>query len=289
MNTPTWVARALSVTAAALLAVTGLATPTPAQAASNTVSTRYLVHHLPGAREHLAGYDRAKFRLWVDADHDGCDSRDEVLIREAVIKPRVIAGCTLRGGEWRSKYDGLVTKDPSSFDIDHMVPLNEAWQSGAWAWSAAKRRAFANDLGYKSSLIAVSASSNRSKGDREPQNWMPSMPGYQCGYAKRWVAVKWRWQLRVDAAERSWLAAELKACDWPRVVKPAKPVIPSSGGSTGSAGSGGSGPVIGSPVTYAVHPGAFCSEHWRYGHTSTGTLMRCTTTATDSHFRWRSA
>ena len=126
------------------------------------------MHYLPGAREHVAGYDRAKFRLWVDADHDGCDTRDEVLIKEAVVKPRVGAGCTLQGGEWRSRYDGLVTKDPSSFDIDHMVPLNEAWQSGAWTWSAAKRQAFANDLGYQASLIAVSASSNRSKGDSEP-------------------------------------------------------------------------------------------------------------------------
>ena len=64
-----------------------------------------------------------------------------------------------------------------------MVPLNEAWQSGAWKWTAAKRQAYANDLGYKASLIAVSASSNRSKGDREPQAWMPTRPGYQCAYA----------------------------------------------------------------------------------------------------------
>jgi hypothetical protein len=262
----------------------------PANAASKTISTRYLVNYLPGAREHVDGYDRAKFRLWVDADHDGCDTRDEVLTKEAIVQPWIAPGCVLRGGEWRSEYDGVVTRDASTFDIDHMVPLNEAWQSGAWKWTAAKRQAYANDLGYKASLIAVSASSNRSKGDREPQSWMPLRPGYQCGYAKRWVAVKWRWQLRVDAAERAWLATELKACGWPRVVKPGKPVIPSTGGSTGDRGSGGgSGPVTGSPVNYAVHPGAFCSEHWQYGHTSAGTLMRCTTTATDSRFRWRSA
>lgn len=290
MRVNTWAARAVTTIVSVVLAAVGLgAAAGPASAASNTISTRYLVNYLPAAREHVAGYDRAKFRLWIDADHDGCDTRDEVLIKEAVVKPRVSAGCDLRGGQWRSKYDGVVTGDPSSFDIDHMVPLNEAWQSGAWKWSSDKRRAYANDLGYKASLIAVSASSNRSKGDREPQTWMPARPGYQCGYAKRWVAVKWRWQLRVDAAERAWLHTELKACGWPRVVKPDKPVIPSSGGTSGGSGGGGTGSVTGSLVSYAVHPGAFCSEHWQYGHTSAGTLMRCTTTSTDSRFRWRSA
>jgi len=96
-----------------------------------------------------------------------------VLIKEAADKPRVRSGCGLRGGAWWSRYDGVRTSDPSSFDVDHLVPLNEAWQSGAWTWSSAKRKAYANDLGYQASLIAVSASSNRSKSDRETQDWMP--------------------------------------------------------------------------------------------------------------------
>jgi hypothetical protein len=290
-NTTTRVARAISIAVAVLLAATGLAATEPAQAASITVSTRYLVRYLPAAGEHVDGYDRTKFRLWVDADHDGCDTRDEVLIAEAVTKPGVGPGCTLRGGTWRSRYDGIRTSDPSTFDVDHMVPLDEAWQSGAWQWSPEKRQAYANDLGYKASLIAVTASSNRSKGDREPQDWMPARSGYQCAYVKRWVAVKWRWQLHVDSAERGWLTAELRACGWPRVVKPAFPHIPSSSSASSSSGGSG-GPSAGagsSQVSYYVHPGAFCSEHWRYGRTSAGTLMRCTTTSTDTRFRWRSA
>jgi len=293
LNPTTWVARAISVAAAAVLAATGVAAAAPAYAASETVSTHYLVRYLPAAGEHAVGYDRTKFRLWVDADHDGCDTRDEVLISEAVSKPGIGAGCTLRGGTWRSRYDGVRTGDPSTFDVDHMVPLDEAWQSGAWKWSPEKRQAYANDLGYKASLIAVTASSNRSKGDREPQDWMPARSGYGCGYVKRWVAVKWRWQLRVDSAERAWLTAELKACSWPRVVKPPFPHVPrASGGSGGSStGAGSSGGSSGgsSQVTYYVHPGAFCSEQWQYGRTSAGTLMRCTTTSTDARFRWRSA
>jgi hypothetical protein len=108
---------------------------------------------------------------------------------------------------------------------------------------------------------------------------MPARSGYQCAYVKRWVAVKWRWQLHVDSAERAWLTAELRACGWPRVVKPAFPQI-----SSPSSSSGGTG-----PVSYDVRPGAYCSEHWQYGRTSAGTLMRCTTTSTDARFRWRSA
>ena len=122
------------------------------------------------------------------------------------------------------------------------MPLNEAWQSGAWQWSAATRRAYANDLGYSASLIAVSAHSNRSKGDREPQDWMPDRSAYACTYVKQWVAVKWRWRLKVNASERSFLTRELAGCGSPRVARPGRPTIPtgtpSSGGGDASGGGG---------------------------------------------------
>jgi hypothetical protein len=203
-----------------VMTVIGLAADSASAATSLSVSTRRLLEELPQGREHPAGYSRTRFSDWTDADHDGCDTRDEVLIAEAIVKPRIRSGCELRGGEWRSRYDGVTTRDPSSFDIDHMVPLNEAWQSGAWRWSAATRRAYANDLGYGASLIAVSAHSNRSKGDREPQQWMPERPGYACSYVKAWVAVKWRWRLEVNNAERSYLTSVLRSCGWPRVRRP---------------------------------------------------------------------
>lgn len=217
----------------------GVALAGPAQGASR-VSSRYLLRSLGSAPERAAGYDRAKFRLWVDADRDGCDTREEVLIKEAVVVPRVRSGCALVGGRWRSRYDGVAAGDPSRFDIDHLVPLNEAWQSGAWRWSPARRRAYANDLGYQASLIAVTASSNRSKGDQEPQDWMPPRAGYACTYVKQWVAVKWRWGLTVNAAERSYLRGRLRACGWPRVPKPSEPVVAvTDGGGGGGDGSGG--------------------------------------------------
>ncbi|MGZ4591548.1 MAG: HNH endonuclease family protein [Actinomycetes bacterium] len=270
------------VLAAGLLAVFTPGASAPAFA-SKTISTRYLLGHLASAGEHSAGYDRGKFALWADADGDGCDTREEVLIAEARVRPRVLAGCRLTGGRWFSTYDAMVTTHPSGFDIDHLVPLNEAWQSGAYRWSAATRKAYANDLGYPASLLAVSARTNRSKSDRDPREWMPPRTSYSCHYVADWVAVKWRWHLSVNASERAFLDQRLRACGWPRVATPSRPRIATAGtaGATGSAS--------GTRVDAAVQPGAFCAEHWSYGHTSTGTLMRCTTTATDARFRWRSA
>ena len=228
--------------AVALLAAGAVVSAAPATAGTqSTMSTKYIVNHLPGGSEHVAGYLRSKFVHWGDADGDGCDARDEVLIKEAANETRVGSDCSLNGGSWWSAYDGAKTTDASSFDVDHMIPLNEAWQSGAWNWSAAKRKAYANDLGYKHSLIAVSASSNRSKGDREPQDWMPIRASYTCLYAKRWAAVKWRWQLKVNPVERAFLQAQLKLCGWPRVSKPSRPAIPTTGGGTGGGARTGVG------------------------------------------------
>jgi hypothetical protein len=286
-----FLARSVVGSLAAVLLASGLSATTGGTAdAATTVSSKYLLAQLASKSEHPAGYARSKFTLWTDADHDGCDTRDEVLITEGAKRPSVGSDCALTGGRWVSLYDGLSVTNPAGFDIDHLVPLNEAWQSGAWHWSPATRKAYANDLGYAASLIAVSAHSNRSKGDREPQDWMPERAAYSCDYVARWVAVKWRWHLAVNPAERSYLGGELASCGWPRLARPARPAI------TTSPGGGASTPTPTTPtptahgtVGYAVHPGAYCSEHWSYGYTSARTRMRCTTTATDSHFRWRSA
>lgn len=158
---------------------------------------------LPVAAERRTGYTRTLFRLWIDADGNGCDTRHEVLIAEALSAPTVGPSCALAGGRWLSLYDGLTFTDASKLDIDHVVPLAEAWDSGAWAWDAARRKAFANDLAVTWSLIAVSAASNRSKGDQDPATWLPTRTDYQCRYLAVWVAIKARWQLSVDPAELS--------------------------------------------------------------------------------------
>ena len=190
-----------------------IATLKPAGANSLVV----LIRQLPQAPEHRAGYSRDLFRLWIDANGDGCDTRHEVLIDEAVKAPHVGSGCSLTGGKWISPYDGVVVTNASGLDIDHLVPLAEAWDSGANRWTAARREAFANDLGVPWALFAVTASSNRSKGDQDPAEWLPPLKSDRCTYVVDWVAVKIRWGLSVDPTERRALLADAAGCGNTRI------------------------------------------------------------------------
>jgi hypothetical protein len=161
--------------------------------------------------ESHTGYARALFNLWIDANGDGCNTRAEVLIIESASSVTRHGTCTIDVGSWVSLYDGVTVTAAGDLDIDHVVPLSEAWKSGAWQWDAATREQFANDLGYAGSLLAVSAHANRSKGDKDPALWMPTS-GEACDYVERWVAVKYRWSLSVDTAERNTLSATLSGC-----------------------------------------------------------------------------
>lgn len=158
------------------------------------------------------GYSRGLFDHWIDGDGNGCDTRREVLIEESLQPVTVGPGCFLEGGEWYSAFDGVTTTNPSNFDIDHFVPLKEAWDSGAHAWSDERRRDFANDLSSPSSLIAVSASSNRSKGARDPAEWLPPDDSYHCSYVEQWIEVKLYWDLSVDPNEAAVLNDVLSGC-----------------------------------------------------------------------------
>jgi len=115
----------------------------PAQASTDTVSVRLrtAVKNLPTAVETRTGYDRAKFSDWIDADGD---CRDEVPAAESLV---AVKGCDAQAGEWRFYYDGVVTRDSSSFDIDHLVALAEAWDSGAKRWTANARARYATTGG----------------------------------------------------------------------------------------------------------------------------------------------
>ena len=166
------------------------------------------------AEQPRTGYDRSLFRHWVDADGDGCDTRREVLIAEAVTAPTIGAGCALSGGRWRSVYDNATdTGSGRGFDVDHLVPLAEAWESGAWAWSRDDRERYANDLGDDHALVAVSARSNRAKGARDPAEWLPPEESAHCWYAAAWITVKVRWDLTVDSAEADTLRRLIAGCD----------------------------------------------------------------------------
>ncbi|MFE9679802.1 HNH endonuclease family protein [Streptomyces sp. NPDC006259] len=193
------------VLAACCLALASLAAgPAHAVAAEPVVlPLTDAVAALPFAGESRDGYTRDAFRHWNSgADPtDGCNTRGEVLIAEAVTAPVVGARCALTGGSWFSYYDDTTVTDASGLDIDHMVPLAEAWDSGASAWSPARREAYANDLGQDTSLIAVTARSNRSKADQDPAQWLPPAQGAVCRYISEWTATKLRWNLTADQSE----------------------------------------------------------------------------------------
>jgi len=149
-----------------------------------------------------SGYSRDLFEHWTDEDGDGCDTRQEVLIRDAGGTAQVDAfGCAVVAGDWYSVYDGVWISDPTLLDIDHVVALKEAWDSGAKEWDADTRRRFANDLSDPRSLIAVTSESNRSKGAADPSNWLPSNSDDRCRYIAAWVTVKVRWELSMDESE----------------------------------------------------------------------------------------
>lgn len=198
-----------------------LALPAGATAAPTTGPTlTEALAELPIEEEVRDGYSRDLFPHWIDEDGDRCNTRAEVLIAEAVMAPAVDDRCRITGGQWHSYYDDQYVDSARSLDIDHLVPLAEAWDSGAREWDADRRRAYANDLGHEIPLIAVTASSNRSKGDRDPAEWMPPSEAAACQYAYEWVSVKTRWGLSVDAAEAEALGAIVADCPTAIVTVP---------------------------------------------------------------------
>ncbi|MFI5534419.1 HNH endonuclease family protein [Kitasatospora sp. NPDC051853] len=213
-------------TAAVLLALAALLLPTAAPAAAAGPAPAAHVRALPEpspaeqaraelaeltvAEPHsMAGYSRAKFPHWVK-QYGECDTREVVLARdgEGVLQDEA---CRASTGTWLSPYDGRVLTAAAQVDIDHIVPLANAWRSGADEWTTATRRAFANDLEH-SQLIAVSAASNRSKADKSPDQWSPPDPAYWCTYSRAWIDVKHLYGLTVTAPEAARLSEMLDTC-----------------------------------------------------------------------------
>ena len=246
------------------------------------------------------------FKHWIDADRDCQDTRAEVLIRDST--QATTGKCSVTTGRWLSQYDGQFIQIASKVDIDHVIPLKEAWESGASRWSADLRTQFANDLDFEWSLIAVSASSNRSKGDRDPAQWLPK--NGLCDYLQRWVAVKYRWALSIDPVESSVLTRELSgACgdatiDVPVAVASPTSTTTTAPGTTTSTSTTAASTTTTAPgtttststtsttlasasVSGTIWPGAFCSPAGATGYSSKGVFYTCKTSSTDTRNRWR--
>ena len=166
-------------------------------------------------------YDRELYRHWIDEDGDCQDTRQEVLIAESlqavVLDGR---GCRVVSGRWFDPYTGQTFTDPGDLDIDHFIPLAEVHRSGGDKWTARQREEYANSLSHPDVLIAVSASANRSKGDRDPAQWLPPNLDYRCAYMETWVAVKSIWRLEKDAREEQAIAQVLAECSGVSVPSP---------------------------------------------------------------------
>ncbi|KAI4596785.1 hypothetical protein KJ359_005128 [Pestalotiopsis sp. 9143b] len=154
-------------------------------------------------------YDRDLFPTWITISGT-CDTREFVLKRDAT-SITVDSACKATAGKWTSPYDGASWTDASDLDIDHMVPLKNAWISGANAWTTDKRQQYANDI-VRPQLWAVTDNVNQSKGDRSPDAWKPPLTSFYCVYARAWVQVKSYWDLSITSAEKTALTSMLATC-----------------------------------------------------------------------------
>jgi hypothetical protein len=155
-----------------------------------------------------AGYSRALFPHWITVSGT-CNTRETVLRRDGSAVS-ADGACRATSGSWFSEYDGVTLTASSGVEIDHVVPLAEAWRSGASSWTTSRRQGFANDL-VDPELIAVSSASNRTKSDRDPSTWQPRA-AYACTYAKLWIGSKYAWGLHLQSVERSALQGMLSTC-----------------------------------------------------------------------------
>nr|WP_229900173.1 HNH endonuclease family protein [Streptomyces hiroshimensis] len=157
----------------------------------------------------MTGYSRDKFPHWAQQG-DKCDTRETILGRDGKDVKRD-AQCRAVSGTWQSLYDGKTFTAASQVDIDHIVPLANAWRSGADQWTTDRRKALANDLTHPQ-LLTVSAATNRSKGDQSPDQWQPPAKTAWCVYGRAWTSVKSTYGLTVTEDEKKMLTTMLGTC-----------------------------------------------------------------------------
>ncbi|WP_138757137.1 GmrSD restriction endonuclease domain-containing protein [Modestobacter altitudinis] len=193
--------------------------PADGQTAADVLATLAVKGRAP-----KTGYDRDQFGpQWADVDRNGCDTRNDVLARDLTGEAfrSGTRDCVVVSGTLADPYTGqtiaFVKGDGSSVDIDHVVALSDAWQTGADRWDEARRTALAND---PLNLLAVDYSANRQKGDGDAATWLPPERGYRCAYVARQVAVKASYGLWVTEAEHDAIAGVLDGCPGERVPTP---------------------------------------------------------------------
>ncbi|KAF9564331.1 hypothetical protein EC968_004571 [Mortierella alpina] len=199
------IAIVLAVVATAI-APTLAEVPTPISA---DIARSYLSELKVEPENNSPAYVRTKFRHWITISGT-CNTRETALKRDGI---RVVTDslCAPTSGTWVSPYDGATWKEASDLDIDHVVPLKEAWVSGARLWTAEQRQAFANDL-TQPQLMVVTDNVNQAKGDKDPAEWMPPLSSFHCTYLRAYVQVKHFYNLTVDSSEKNAISSKLAPC-----------------------------------------------------------------------------
>ncbi|MRH28108.1 DUF1524 domain-containing protein [Microbacterium sp. SYP-A9085] len=274
--------------------------PTPTAAAADTALALLATLPVKG-RAPKTGYDRTGVfgPAWKDVDRNGCDTRNDILRRDltnVTIKAGT-HGCLVLAGSLADPYTGKKISfvrgqtTSSAVQIDHVVALMDAWQSGAQQIGQARREALAND---PLNLLAVDGPSNEQKGAGNAATWLPPVKGYRCAYLARQITVKAAYTLWVTQPEHDAMAQILSTCPDQKVATagsitlmpdavgtapaPApKPVAPSQ-----PAPSKPAAPLV-------VHPGAYCAPVGAHGVTSKGTPMACTLKSGEARARWRAS
>lgn len=154
-------------------------------------------------------YNRELFPTWKDPDGNGCDAREDALIAASLTPLSCVKGKVSGTGRWPLVYVAGETSLASDLDADHVVPLGNAWPSGAWAWTTDQRTHYANDPAV---LWAVDDGANQSKGDKDPSRWRPAVHDVWCAYASRWTTIKVSYGLTATTPERDALGQMLEEC-----------------------------------------------------------------------------
>jgi hypothetical protein len=163
----------------------------------------------------MSGYSREKFRHWSKASDFGwnppqasCDTREAALVRDGQ-NVNVGSGCKVTSGTWYDPYTDQSYSNPQDLDIDHVVPLANAWRSGASSWDDKQRERYANDPDV---LLSVEDNANQEKGDKGPEAWKPPNKDEWCDYAERWISIKAKYSLSVNEQEKPALEQMLGTC-----------------------------------------------------------------------------
>ncbi|MEY4454892.1 MAG: hypothetical protein RIQ45_415 [Actinomycetota bacterium] len=203
-----------SIWAIALVAILNIPNANAAETSIETVLESLAVK----GRAPKTGYTRAQFgQTWADVNRNGCDTRNDILQRD-LTNLSFSAGtrdCVVESGKLVDPYSGITinfikgVKSSMEVQIDHVVALSNAWQTGAFKLTIEKRTQFAND---PDNLLAVQGRLNSQKGDGDAATWLPPLKSYRCTYVAKQIAVKAKYGLWVTAPEKAAMKSILAKC-----------------------------------------------------------------------------